>query len=467
MTTRDQARPSERPATGRDGRERVPPPPLADTGPRLGEVLLDARERKGVDLYRAERDTKIRAKYLAALERGDYVELPGSVYTKGFLRNYALYLNLDPEAVLTQYRREYGANRPSEPVTIVPRALEAPRSGFTITPGLVVGLALLIGVIAFGGYIALQFMRFVKPPSLAVTQPVTAVWTAPAGTSSTVLAGTSDPGVTVTITGAGQQTYRLTADTTGHWQQLVQLVPGPPNQFTISATDPTTTNDSPTVHIAITVPVPETAAAPTLTVTSPTDGAAVGNGAIPLQGTTTAKPVTVSAAYKGPASGSGTSATPKPSASVKPAATPSAPADRTITVGQDGTFSGSYQLSPGTWSLTITATGDQSKTTTEIRTVTVAFTGVNLVVEIKDSKAWLKVWVDGKVDPDVGDGGTVFPVGKTLTFTAKTSVEVRTGSSGSTYFTLNGTSLGALGAPGVPETWLFQPPAAPKQTDRH
>ena len=50
---------------------------------------LAARERKGVDLYRAERDTKIRARYLAALERGEYRELPGAVYTKGFLRNYA------------------------------------------------------------------------------------------------------------------------------------------------------------------------------------------------------------------------------------------------------------------------------------------------------------------------------------------------------------------------------------------
>ena len=58
--------------------------------PSLPERLYAARERKGVDLYRAERDTKIRARYLGALERGDYKDLPGAVYTKGFLRNYAL-----------------------------------------------------------------------------------------------------------------------------------------------------------------------------------------------------------------------------------------------------------------------------------------------------------------------------------------------------------------------------------------
>ena len=91
MTTRDQVRRAvgaERGEPARAARRRA--------GPGLPERLLAARERKGVDLYRAERDTKIRARYLAALERGDYRELPGAVYTKGFLRNYALYLGPRP-----------------------------------------------------------------------------------------------------------------------------------------------------------------------------------------------------------------------------------------------------------------------------------------------------------------------------------------------------------------------------------
>jgi len=56
--------------------------------------------------------------------------------------------------------------------------------------------------------------------------------------------------------------------------------------------------------------------------------------------------------------------------------------------------------------------------------------------------------------------------GKSLKFTARQSVEVRTGSSGVTQFTLNGTSLGSLGKSGVPETWLFAPPKAPEKTQR-
>jgi cytoskeleton protein RodZ len=73
---------------------------------KLGEVLRTAREAKGVDLARVERDTKIRVRYLTALETGDYAELPGAVYTKGFLRNYGAYLGLDVEYLVDLYRLE-------------------------------------------------------------------------------------------------------------------------------------------------------------------------------------------------------------------------------------------------------------------------------------------------------------------------------------------------------------------------
>src|SRR5512134_2413189 len=105
MTTRDHARNAASPRPPRQDRARPEPGGDRDPGSErttleLPERLHAARERKGVDLYRAERDTKIRARYLSALERGDYRELPGAVYTKGFLRNYALYLGLDPDDVL-------------------------------------------------------------------------------------------------------------------------------------------------------------------------------------------------------------------------------------------------------------------------------------------------------------------------------------------------------------------------------
>ncbi len=68
----------------------------------------------------------------------------------------------------------------------------------------------------------------------------------------------------------------------------------------------------------------------------------------------------------------------------------------------------------------------------------------------------MKIWVDGELDPRVG-AGKLFKDGKTMTFRGNDSVEVFTGSSGVTYFTLNGTAIGKLGRSGIPETWLFAP----------
>jgi cytoskeleton protein RodZ len=120
---------------------------------KLGEVLRAAREAKGVDLVRVERDTKIRERYLSALERSEYRELPGAVYTKGFLRNYGAYLGLDPEYLIDLYRLESAAatgERPRAPAP--PRPLAARRSrAFVVTPGAVVAAILTILV---GGFVA-------------------------------------------------------------------------------------------------------------------------------------------------------------------------------------------------------------------------------------------------------------------------------------------------------------------------
>lgn len=72
--------------------------------PTMGEVLRDARYRRNLSLEQADRDTKIRKKYLVALEEDDYSELPPPVYARGFLQIYAEYLGLDPVFVGKLYQ---------------------------------------------------------------------------------------------------------------------------------------------------------------------------------------------------------------------------------------------------------------------------------------------------------------------------------------------------------------------------
>jgi cytoskeletal protein RodZ len=470
MTTRDGLRRAR--AAERDADRAY----AAEAGPSLPERLLAARERKGVDLYRAERDTKIRSRYLAALEHGEYAELPGAVYTKGFLRNYALYLGLDPEDVIRQWKRERGdAQVAAEPVLAVPKPLAAPRQGLTFSPVIVVAALLTVLIGVFAVYIGIQLVRFAKPPTLAVTNPAQAVVDVAEDTTTFVLRGTSIPGATVTITAAGrEQPYRVTADEDGGWTSEVELRRGR-NQFDIAALDPETgkTSDN-SARVFITVPF-LVIEAPTLTVESPAEGAQFENGAIPVRGTTSnAATVAISAVQTATEDGTpiatATPASPAPSGSAAPAA-PAAPAGPAVgpimvDVGADGTFNTPLDLSEGKWKIVVTATSAEGKATSLTRNVSIVYKGVNLVVTVKGSTAWLKVWVDGKVSKVTGAAGTVYSPGKVLTFTAKDSVEVRTGKSSATYFTLNGENLGRMSRQGNPETWLFAPPDPPVQTNR-
>jgi cytoskeletal protein RodZ len=466
MTARDEARRGR--AEARDGDRAYAP----EVGPTLPERLVAARERKGVDLLRAERETKIRAKYLAALESGDYADLPGSVYTKGFLRNYALYLGLDPEEVTRQWKRERGdLSVPAEPLS-VPRPLEAPRQGFTISPVVIVSALLVVVIGIFAVYIGTQLLRYNKPPTIAVADPAQAVLDVPDGTTAYTLRGTSSSKASVVIVNPGRdQPYRVNADDAGKWSVEVQLRRGR-NEFDVSAVDPETGKPSTdTIKLFITVPV-TAVETPQLTLNSPAEGAQFANGAIPVNGTTTnAAKVTVTANRA--SSGGGTAPSAKPSAPAAPSAgASSAPGGSpdvgpvTVDVGSDGSFDTPLTLTSGDWVITVAALSTDGKANTLTRHVSVQFQGVNLQIQVKTSRAWLKVWVDGVISPVTGAGGQVYDPGKVLTFTAQHTIEVRTGKSSATYFTLNGQNLGHMSNASNPETWLFSPPNSPQKTNR-
>src|ERR1035437_94855 len=90
----------------------------------VGDRLRDAREAKGVDLFRVERDTKIRSKFLAALEDGDFADLPGDVYARGFLPTSPSARGRDADEGEGEGRRGAGPAPPvREPAFVGPRPL--------------------------------------------------------------------------------------------------------------------------------------------------------------------------------------------------------------------------------------------------------------------------------------------------------------------------------------------------------
>lgn len=72
----------------------------------LGDMLRSERERQGLSIRDIEKGTSIRALYIESIETGDYSQLPGEVYTKGFIRNYANFLKMDADAMVKRYMEE-------------------------------------------------------------------------------------------------------------------------------------------------------------------------------------------------------------------------------------------------------------------------------------------------------------------------------------------------------------------------
>jgi cytoskeleton protein RodZ len=84
--------------------------------PQIGKALREARTERGIELGEVERVTKIRIKFLRAMEEDRWEALPAPAYARGFLSTYARFLGLDDEALVDEYRRTVeGADRP-EPI---------------------------------------------------------------------------------------------------------------------------------------------------------------------------------------------------------------------------------------------------------------------------------------------------------------------------------------------------------------
>jgi hypothetical protein len=71
---------------------------------QVGDVLRQARNRRKVELSEVEAATRIRLRYLQAIEAEDWDVLPGGVYTRGFIRTYASFLGLDGDRLVDDYR---------------------------------------------------------------------------------------------------------------------------------------------------------------------------------------------------------------------------------------------------------------------------------------------------------------------------------------------------------------------------
>lgn len=158
----------------------------------LGDLLRQARERKGVTLEQVEAATRIRLKFLDALERGDYASLPGEVYVRGFVRSYASFLGLDPQEALSHHTpTSEGASAPAEApaASLVLVSMEPGRSLRSVIVALAVVASILLVILAVQRQVWKLFPTplAVKPALTSTSEP------APTDTQRPVPSATQAP----------------------------------------------------------------------------------------------------------------------------------------------------------------------------------------------------------------------------------------------------------------------------------
>jgi hypothetical protein len=148
--------------------------------PDIGATLREARMRARIDISEVEAGTKIRAKYLRALENEEWDLLPGPTYVKSFLRTYAEALDLDAKLLVDEYklRHERLSEVELQPINAAAPGRERRRQG-PVIPRWILLLLVFVGLIVALGLLGNDDP---KPPPAATAPPATQTTTTPAAT---------------------------------------------------------------------------------------------------------------------------------------------------------------------------------------------------------------------------------------------------------------------------------------------
>ncbi|HEX3099842.1 MAG TPA: RodZ domain-containing protein [Patescibacteria group bacterium] len=185
----------------------------------LGEYLLEVRNQFGYTLEEVSQKTGIYEKFIHYIETGKYHLLPPGVYVLGFLKKLAQIYDISCEALLEQYKKERGImeHQASEKLA-GEKTWKTWFSKITITPKLITisGSGVLAAIAFF--YIVFQVFAINKTPDLTITEPKNDAVIS--GTSVNV-AGTTEPGITVSING-----QNVFVDPSGNFHTTIGVAPG-------------------------------------------------------------------------------------------------------------------------------------------------------------------------------------------------------------------------------------------------
>lgn len=187
---------------------------MTNNSKRVGDELLARREELGYSLHKVEVATKIRGRYLRAIETSDFTQLPNDVYSRGFVRQYAQYLGLSGTDLAKRYQEERGGvGKVGRQVK--PRAVEL-RLG--ATSRWAASLIALAAIALIAGYLIWQFSSLTAAPKLLVSSPAK---DGVVSASSIEIKGVTAPGADVFL-----NDVPLPSDVNGNFKTTLILQPG-------------------------------------------------------------------------------------------------------------------------------------------------------------------------------------------------------------------------------------------------
>ena len=134
----------------------------------VGQILKEARQKKGFSLQQVEKATKIRQRYLLAIEQDDFVNMPDMPYIQGFIKNYGDFLGLSSYTMLALFRRQF-KKLSHQNQKIVQEPIKP--SVWQITPNKAIVMFLILLVIGLFSYFFMQYQALHQPPPLRLIHP--------------------------------------------------------------------------------------------------------------------------------------------------------------------------------------------------------------------------------------------------------------------------------------------------------
>jgi cytoskeletal protein RodZ len=182
---------------------------------KLGQLLFRQRNRRKLSLEDAAKATKIKASFLAAIEKGDYHKLPSPAYAKGFVINYATYLGLSKAEAVALFNREFDEKRAYKVLPdSLTRETHFPQRRIKIQESLLLVAGLII---IFFGFIFFQYKSAFFAPPLSISSPKEGSTLS----RETTIVGKTDSDATVTV-----NNEPVSLDSDGKFSKKLELFPG-------------------------------------------------------------------------------------------------------------------------------------------------------------------------------------------------------------------------------------------------